>query len=377
VYRMIPETYQAKEVRIYETDEDLFPLGWKLVRVPLIQNTCSRAYQRLIIVHLTYSIAVKDRIRYIMRLRTPLKLVLILQLLLIVATAFILVLLTTDITKTCVDLGSYATDQCFNLDKNKDQNFLPGFTPKLTPPMSIGRNTEMDTSSQTNSSRTTDDPLVVITAASPAFMERLRNFVGSVHYWEPYIKIVVYDLGLTKSNFNEVSQWKRVEILPFPFDRYPVHVTLLSNFAWKILMLDDALKRHPRLIYLDSGLEVRRPHIRYYLDTDGYYSIVLNQGRHTIGRETHPGTYPALKKHGAPEFDAAVMGRNPFCAGGVQGLVRGRVEQILRPAVECALDERCIEPVGSQRGDHNWDQSVLSVLVHATGKKGTVVMRGI
>ncbi len=56
----------------------------------------------------------------------------------------------------------------------------------------------------------------------------------------------------------------------------------------------------------------------------------------------------------------------PFCAGGVTGLARGRVESMLEPALECVLDVNCISPLGSGRNNHQYDQSVLSVVAHAT-----------
>merc|ERR1711907_542641 len=38
--------------------------------------------------------------------------------------------------------------------------------------------------------------MALITAASRYYFDRLSNFVGSVHYWEPNQKLIVYDLGL-------------------------------------------------------------------------------------------------------------------------------------------------------------------------------------
>jgi len=41
------------------------------------------------------------------------------------------------------------------------------------------------------------DELVLVTAASHHFFGALQNLVGSVHFWEPALRIVVYDIGLT------------------------------------------------------------------------------------------------------------------------------------------------------------------------------------
>ncbi|CAF4297542.1 unnamed protein product, partial [Adineta steineri] len=40
--------------------------------------------------------------------------------------------------------------------------------------------------------------LLIVTAASAGFVDRLENLIGSIHYHEPHITIIVFDLGMTK-----------------------------------------------------------------------------------------------------------------------------------------------------------------------------------
>ena len=56
-----------------------------------------------------------------------------------------------------------------------------------------------------------------------------------------------------------------------------------------------------------------------------------------------------------------------FCSGGTQGFVKGSRTKylILKPTMECALDEHYIAPLGSGRNNHTYDQLVLVSLVHA------------
>src|SRR5690606_9096120 len=51
-------------------------------------------------------------------------------------------------------------------------------------------------------------PLVIVTAASGAYFDRLSNLIGSLHFWEPDKPIVVYDIGLSKEQVKEVACWK-------------------------------------------------------------------------------------------------------------------------------------------------------------------------
>ena len=178
---------------------------------------------------------------------------------LVTLALFIFFVIFTDIESTCVEPGSMPTQQCFAASSSGINLSLQRFDEEM-----YKGNYQYD-------------DLVVVTAASSAFMERLRNFVGSVHYWEPYLNLTIYDLGLAEADLIEISQWKRVQVLSFPFDQYPVHVSLLYNFAWKIVMLHEALKIYPRFIYFDSGMEIRRPltDVQYYMNKDGYYGIQL------------------------------------------------------------------------------------------------------
>jgi hypothetical protein len=84
-----------------------------------------------------------------------------------------------------------------------------------------------------------------------------------------------------------------------------------------------------------------------------------------VGRKTHPQTFSELGVGGEIDFFLDKQ----FCAGGLQGYVRGSFayENILLRAVQCALDEDCIAPVGAGRENHNYDQSVVSILAYNLG----------
>lgn len=46
-------------------------------------------------------------------------------------------------------------------------------------------------------------PLVIVTAVSASFFDRVRNLVGSVHVHEPAARLVLYDLGMTEAQRSE------------------------------------------------------------------------------------------------------------------------------------------------------------------------------
>ena len=308
---------------------------------------------------------------------------------LMIFMSILISLYTTDIVDKCKENGSQETRECFDWKSNHlftpsnhfsgiipsrrnllKKSFLKkrGNEPVKTPSKNIITKDNTSEVLTTNQLIDDADPLVIVTACSSTYFERLKNFVGSVHFWESDVNVLIYDIGLSKSNLLEISQWRRVHVERFDFQKYPVHVSFLYNFAWKILIFNEVAQKHQKFIFLDSGLEIRHPLIalRYYLEKDGYYSTQLEDGRHTIGPTTNPKTYEKLRELGV-EFDEEEVKKQPFCAGGIQGFVNGHDSSILKTAVRCALDEDCISPKGSGR-DHNYDQSVLSVLYYSENK---------
>jgi hypothetical protein len=58
----------------------------------------------------------------------------------------------------------------------------------------------------------THNEVVIVTACSAGFFDRLQNLVGSVQLYEPHARIAIYDIGLTASQRAEatVRRWLSV-----------------------------------------------------------------------------------------------------------------------------------------------------------------------
>ena len=209
---------------------------------------------------------------------------------------------------------------------------------------------------------------VLVTAASSSYFDRLQNFIGSVHFFEPSAQLLVYDLSLTPKQRNALECMQSMTVVDFPFDLYPRHVRNLYNYAWKLLMLELAFNTTTAeaVLLLDSGVELRRPFalsdIKRQMVERGYW---LAKQSNKIDKKTRKETWELL---GVSE--AVIKGKG-FCAGGLNGFMRNSAayREVLLPAIACAKDDRCIAPEGSGRATHNFDQSVLSVLVWATGRR--------
>ena len=65
--------------------------------------------------------------------------------------------------------------------------------------------------------------LVVVTGISSNHFQESRSLFGSVHEQMPNTKIIVYDIGLTKSQVSTLQTYCNVEIRKFNFQKYPKH----------------------------------------------------------------------------------------------------------------------------------------------------------
>jgi len=179
-------------------------------------------------------------------------------------------------------------------------------------------------------------------------------------------------LGTRTSELLEASTWKNVELRNFNFSQYPPHFRNLRNFAWKPVILKDALYKDGYwILYQDAGQEFRKTirEVEKLIERDGYM-FVAQDGWETqlkccgrIGELTVPALYEIL---GVRKEDYE---NKNMCAGGIQGyrIDSPAVEKVLEFAVDCAMNPECIEPMGAHPSVHRYDQSVFSILVNKNG----------
>ena len=215
----------------------------------------------------------------------------------------------------------------------------------------------------------TDGSVWVVTAASAVYFDRVRNFVGSMHTYAVGVPVLVYDLGLSAEQRQQMTAWQNVSVRAFPFDEYPQHVRNLFSYSWKILIHHRAFSDLPpqaeRVIVLDSGLELRShialPRIAETVARQGYW---MASQANSVDRMSHPLTLQLLNISWS-----SIIGKQ-FCAGGLTGWRRGSAayEQLVGRAYQCAMDESCILPPGAGHSNHRHDQVVMSSLIYATGR---------
>lgn len=137
--------------------------------------------------------------------------------------------------------------------------------------------------------------MVIATGANAQYFQGLQNMVGSVHYWCQECSIVVYNLGLTAEQVDEVGKWCRTRI------RWnngiavngtaSGHVKQPKQYAWKpfaILETVDEHKGRDVVLWIDAGSTITGPLMNSLyplLVKDGH---LLMQGGLKCCGYTHP-----------------------------------------------------------------------------------------
>lgn len=203
--------------------------------------------------------------------------------------------------------------------------------------------------------------MVVVTAINDAYVNRLANLVGSVRVWEPSLRVVVADLGLSMASRERIAEWPHVvEVMHVPFDTLPEHLRdAKGTYSFKPWVINASLARWQRVLWLDANIELRRPldELRARIDAVGHFFT------------TQRDTWPNPLRHSPVTVDAlqcdAPAWSRPQCWAGMQAWERGRWahETLLPRWVECAMDRACIAPAGTNRSNHRHDQTALNAVM--------------
>mmetsp|Transcript_27397 Transcript_27397/g.74101 ORF Transcript_27397/g.74101 Transcript_27397/m.74101 type:complete len:961 (-) Transcript_27397:693-3575(-) len=207
--------------------------------------------------------------------------------------------------------------------------------------------------------------LMVVSAANAPFFDRLQNMVSSVQAWAPGQRMAVYDLGFLRQQLLDMACWRDVEVRPFPFSKFPPHVRDLHNYAFKALVIQEALVLNSLVLWIDAGLELRAP-MYTMLSWLSQYGHVGALQEDNIGDPMYTRTKDTVDAMGLSHFWPGAA-KWQFCAGGLQGFVRGSDAErlILGPVVNCSLRASCIAPNGASRLNHNFDQTAFTLAIRA------------
>lgn len=200
--------------------------------------------------------------------------------------------------------------------------------------------------------------MILVTGASSAFFRSLQQLLLSLQRWG-YGRCVVYDLGLDPRQRRELRArfgWTELRSLPDG----PPHLRELGNYAWKPTVIEQVLSQGQEPIFwLDSACVVvgRLDPVEEHLARHGLW--VPRAGRGPLREMTHPATLDALQVE--PEIQNA-----RFRAGGVAAFAPEMLP-LVGQWRELAYRPDILAPPGSHRGNHRFDQTLLTVLIARAG----------
>jgi hypothetical protein len=99
--------------------------------------------------------------------------------------------------------------------------------------------------------------LVIVTGADEPYMDRLKNLIGSLHFWAPTLSIDIYDLGLSASSRAVVGGFHNVRVRDVDYAALPPHFKQTRLCAFKAWAVLQSLEHAPTVLWLDANLELR------------------------------------------------------------------------------------------------------------------------
>ncbi len=136
--------------------------------------------------------------------------------------------------------------------------------------------------------------LTLVTGASDNHFTPLVDLLGSIYKHAPEKKVIFYDLGVTDSQ-RDILKILPIDYRVFPFDKYPAYVSVLRNFAWKPIIIEEVLAEGSPLLWMDAGNLIGRSivGIEEVIERDGVYCPPLKR-EFNIEDLTHPDTLTKL-----------------------------------------------------------------------------------
>lgn len=224
------------------------------------------------------------------------------------------------------------------------------------------------------------------TAADSRYYPNLLNLIGSIHNlsFNNLGEIAVFDLGLSQEQIEHLNKIEKVSIYKIEL----AHPDLLKQFkasnngkmvagwyAWKFVILKQALDLFPYVIWLDSGTTVLKPldNLFKYIQQTGYFLCTMGDEKF-YNQISHPIKWGATE-YVKNQFNLYliekkwILDQEPLLSGTI-GVSRKAMDYLVKPLYEFSKNLRLFEddgtaPNGFGTGRH--DQTILSVFAYNNG----------
>jgi hypothetical protein len=144
-----------------------------------------------------------------------------------------------------------------------------------------------------------EDDLIIVSGADSSHFKSLVQFIKSALYYEPWSQILIYDLGLTKTEADFISsEFPQIVMRVFDYGRYPPHFNIkieAGRAAWKPVIIHNVLKEfYKSVVWLDAGCVITQPlyRVRNITRKNGFYAAFA---RGAIREWIHPQMVEYMK----------------------------------------------------------------------------------
>ncbi len=222
-------------------------------------------------------------------------------------------------------------------------------------------------------------PHYYCTAADERHFVLLTNLIDSIHQvdFENLGEIAVYDLGLTVSQRNYLNRLQAVTIQELELTHPDLKTYFFTSaggrkvrgwFAWKPVVIKQALARFPYVLYLDAGSTVLRSPIDLfkYINQRDYF--LINTGPHAIEeRATQTVINELIKTLPQLQQDLLLDPSTLMISPGLQGLSRLVYATYVLPVYELTKQIEIFADEGTCRlgfGAARHDQPIFSIYAY-------------
>lgn len=221
------------------------------------------------------------------------------------------------------------------------------------------------------------------TAADEKHYSLLRNLIASIHKVDfNYLEeIAVFDLGMTADQEQELGRMQKVAVYKIQmthpdlltyFTTNPWNKKVRGWYAWKPVVLKQALERFPYLLYLDAGtLVLSSPNDLFkHIQQNGYFLLSVNHN--IVDRMTNPVREKLIPTLTLEQQRHVLDPDTWMVAGGIQGLSQAVFDSYILPIYSLTSDISFFADDGSARlgfGEARHDQNIFSIYARALNLK--------
>ncbi|XP_069119122.1 uncharacterized protein [Argopecten irradians] len=218
---------------------------------------------------------------------------------------------------------------------------------------------------------------IIGTSVLPGHYEETLKFVKSTQKMLPQNKILIYDLGISSSESQQMVKFcnktRTCSLKVFPLDKFPSHIRYLDTKSYRPLAIQETLKEYGAVIWLEPPEHFTTSKLNKVLVQAQKEGIAAWTIQEPASALIHPKMFKYFKTKQDNYYFLRAAKANQLI---IYNTAKIR-QDLMLPWVKCALTEECINPTGAQNfgcnydlkprfrymGCHKYDMAALNVIL--------------